>query len=160
MSGPCLCGDTACPACGAAQGTLERDREVEGPLAPCPDCGGTGDRALRSLRLEYVHCPRCDGTGEVPATDGDGPRPPARRSLRAKGTGFHWEAERFPYVLHWTCGHCGFANEYDLEDPGLHEPVDGENKLTAECGADADGGCMAETTFTLHVEVRATLTLR
>lgn len=28
-TGPCLCGDTQCPSCGTAQGTLEEDRTVE-----------------------------------------------------------------------------------------------------------------------------------
>jgi hypothetical protein len=31
MIGPCPCGDTACPSCGAAQGTLA--------IEECPACG-------------------------------------------------------------------------------------------------------------------------
>jgi hypothetical protein len=43
----CMCGDAACPSCGAAMGTLER---------PCEICG---------KKIDACQCPECPLCGQV-----------------------------------------------------------------------------------------------
>lgn len=45
---PCMCGDTACPSCGAAMGTY--------PEKPCELCG---------KEIDACHCPECPLCGAI-----------------------------------------------------------------------------------------------
>ena len=56
----CMCGDTECPSCGLAQGTLD-ERAVE---VPCPACLD-GNRWTREGPAG--RCKVCNGTGILPA---------------------------------------------------------------------------------------------
>lgn len=53
--GPCLCGDTACPSCGPAQGYPVDYREED-------YCGDCGHKLVGAPCGDYDHtcCPECD----------------------------------------------------------------------------------------------------
>lgn len=62
----CMCGDTECPSCGLAQGTLDEQRETVVPCYACPD----GYVWARDGQTGKV-CPVCHGTAILPAREED-----------------------------------------------------------------------------------------